>query len=348
MDRYLKTREHNFTHEFTKCGRAVCVLGRSGIGKTWTVHNVLDPCIEITSEILKSKQDTLHFLDKVRGTASHVLIDEYETVQDLVGIREIREPPTNGMFVVISQIPVKFDFEIHTYHFPVPDADTIRRIAPGVSDAVVKECKGDLRWAIQSLSIHSDAKDDFQGAREFLESLVSRTSTVNPLASMSYSVHEPGNVTAILHENYVDSKTCQHADVINTLSEAMIFETKVYEGHWDLYNYYSVMGCTFPAYQIGHTLKPPLRPGSMWTKFQSMCARTKKLEALAQRAPGRRISSDAIFLLFLYALDGNADVLKEHGLTSQDVDVLNHMSPYQKMRPKDVALLKKRLNESEA
>jgi hypothetical protein len=295
---------------------------------------------------LKSKQDTLGFLEKIQGTNTPGVLDEYETVQDLVGMREIKGPPTNGLFVVVSQIPVKFDFEIHMYNFPVPGPETIRRIVPGVSDDVVARCKGDLRYAFQSLVVKSDSKDEFQGAREFLESLVSRTSNVNPAQCLGSSVHEPGNVTAILHENYVDSKTCDHAQVMETLSDAMVFENKVYEGNWDLYNYYNVMGCILPAYQIGHSLKLPLRPGSMWTKFQSMCARSKRLGVLAQRVPGQRLSMDHIFLLFKYAESGNVDMLREYGVTAQDLDVLNHVSPYRKIRPKDIAHLKKRLNES--
>lgn len=346
MDRYLRTRTHNFEHEFTKFGPAVCVLGKTGIGKTWTVHDALDPCIELTADILRSKQDTLGFLDKIRGTNSHVILDEYETIQDLVGTREIKKPPTNGLFVVVSQIPVKFDFEIRTYHFPVPDPETIRRIVPGVSDDVVARCKGDLRYAFQSLFMKSDEKDEFQGARDFLESIVSRTSSVNPSDRLGFSVHEPGNVTAILHENYVDSKTCDHAHVIETLSEAMVFESKVYEGNWDLYDYYNVLGCILPAHDIGHTLKLPLRPGSVWTKFQSMCARSKRLGTLAQRVPGQRRTMEHIFLLFRYAEAGNIEVLREHGLTAQDLDVLNHVSPYRKIPAKDIVSLKKLLNES--
>ena len=208
MDRYLKKPTHNFDHEFTKFGPAVCVLGKTGIGKTWTVHNALDPCIELTAEILSSKRSTLTFLERIQGTSVPVVLDEYESVQDLVGLRELTGPPTNGLFVVVSQIPVKFDFEIHTYHFPVPSEEDIRRIVPGVTDEVLKKCRGDIRYAIQSLTLHSDDKDEFQGARDFIESLVSKHSDVNPVDFIGHSVHEPGNVTAILHENYPDSRMC--------------------------------------------------------------------------------------------------------------------------------------------
>jgi len=343
MDRYLKKTRDNFEHEFAKFGPAVCILGKTGIGKTWTVHNALDPCIELTAEILSSKQSTLSFLDKIRGTDIPVILDEYETVQDLVGLRELTGPPTNGLFVVVSQVPVKFDFEIHTYHFPLPSEEDIRRIVPGVSDEVLKKCRGDIRYAIQSLTIQSDEKDEFQGARDFIESLVLKTSNVNPVDFIGHSVHEPGNITAILHENYPDSRMCRPADIMESLSEAMIFESKIYTGNWDLYPYYNFLGCVQPAVHIGHALRPPLRPGSIWTKYQSACARAKRLEALAQRIPGKRLSMDEILLLHTYAQKGDVAVLKEHGLTTQDLDVLNHLSPTRKIKPKDLAVLKKSL-----
>jgi len=343
MDRYLKKSRDNFDHEFTKFGPAVCILGKTGIGKTWTVHNVLDPCIELTAEILSSKRSTLAFLERIQGTNIPVVLDEYESVQDLVGLREITGPPTNGLFVVVSQIPVKFDFEIHTYHFPVPSEDEIRRIVPGVSEETLKKCRGDLRCAIQSLTMKSDDRDEFQGAKDFIESLVSKHSDVNPVDFIGHSVHEPGNVTAILHENYPDSRMCKPAEIMESLSEAMIFESEIYKGSWDLYPYYNFLGCVQPAIQIGHALKPPLRPGSIWTKYQSACARAKRLEALAQRVPGKRLSMDEILLLHTYAQNGDVEVLKEHGLTTQDLDVLNHLSPNRKIKAKDLAALKKSL-----
>jgi hypothetical protein len=344
MDRYLKKLAHNFEHEFTKFGPAVCVLGKSGIGKTWTVHNALDPCIELTADILSSKQSTLSFLEKIRGTEIPVVLDEYESVQDLVGIRELTGPPTNGLFVVVSQVSVKFDFEIHTYHFPVPSDEDIRRIVPGVSEETLKKCRGDLRYVIQSLTIQGDDKDEFQGARDFIESLVLKNSIVNPVDYIGHSVHEPGNITAILHENYPDSHMCKPAEIMESLSEAMIFESKIYTGNWDLYPYYNFLGCVLPAVQIGHALKPPLRPGSVWTKHQSACARAKRLEALAQRVQDKKLSMDEILMLHTYAQKGNIDVLKEYKLLPQDLDVLNHLSPNKKIKPKDLAVLKKSLS----
>jgi hypothetical protein len=283
-------------------------------------------------------------LERIQGTDIPVILDEYESVQDLVGLRELKGPPTNGLFVVVSQVPVKFDFEIHTYHFLVPSEEDIRRLVPGVSDEVLKKCKGDIRYAIQSLTLKSDDKDEFQGAKDFIESLVSKHSDVNPTHFIGHSIHEPGNVTAILHENYPDSRLCNPAEIMEFLSEAMIFESEIYKGSWDLYPYYNFLGCVQPAVQIGHTLRLPLRPGSVWTKHQSACARAKRLEALAQRVPSKRLSMDEILLLHTYAQKGDVAVLKEYGLTTQDLDVLNHLSLYNKIKVKDLAALKKSIS----
>lgn len=343
MDRYFKQAQQKSEYEFTKMGPAVCVLGKSGIGKTWAVHKALDPCIELTPDVLKGKQDTINFLDKIRGTNIAVILDEFEHVQDMAGVREITGPPTNGLFVVISQIPVKFDFEINTYEFPVPGPDDIRLIAPGVSDEVLAKCRGDLRYAIRSLTMKGDDPDDFMGAREFVTDLVALKSNTNPLDFIGHGIQEPGNIASILHENYTDSKLCDHVRVIEDLSEAMIFENKIYEGQWDLYPYYNLLACVSPAIAIGHTLKPPLRPGSFWTKGQSAAARSKKISAMASRVDGKRLNMDELLLLRSYAEKGNVEILKDYKLIPQDIDVMNHLSPLRKIKAKDVQVIKKNL-----
>lgn len=346
MDRYFKKATQKDGYEFTKLGPTVCVFGRSGIGKTWAVHDALDPCIELTADILRSKQETLQFLEKIRGTDTPVILDEYECVQDLVGIREITGPPTNGLFVIISQVQVKLDFEMNMYEFPVPDSETIKRIVPGVSDEAIQKSRGDLHFAIQSIMFKSDEKDEFQGARDFIESLVSTNTNTNPMEFIGHSVHEPGNVTAILHENYINSTNCDYATTVCHMSDAVVLEDKIYEGNWELYPYYNFLGCVMPAVAIGHSLKPPLRPGSVWTKHQSACARAKRIEAATQRRQGRKISMDELLLLRKYIEQGNIDILKEYQLKPQDLDVMSHLTydPKHKIKVKNLASLKKDLS----
>mgnify|MGYP003349376930 CR=1 FL=1 len=86
-------------------GRAVCILGKSGIGKTWTVADTFQGhFIDLDADILKTKQKTVDFLERVRYSDLPVVIDEYESLSDLVGLWEIKEPPSQGQFIIISQI----------------------------------------------------------------------------------------------------------------------------------------------------------------------------------------------------------------------------------------------------
>lgn len=341
MDRYLsKSVQQNFEPEFTKLGPAVCVMGKSGIGKTWAVRKALAPYVEITAEILKSKQDTLEFLSKIRGTNSPVIIDEYECINDLVGLREITSPPTNGLFVVVSQIPVKFDFEIITYNFPVPTPEAIKALFPSARDEIIARCGGDLRWVRQSLTFRSDDRDDFQSPREFLVSLVSRTSTTPPANVLGQPVQEPGNVASILHENYVDSKG-DLATIAEQLSMADVIEGQVYEGAWDLLPYFNLWGCVLPAVEINHTLSNNLRPGSTWTKYQNACMRAKKLSDIASRTPHTTLDVDALLLLRNQVEKGDFTNFVEYQLVPSDLDVMNHLSPLNKIKAKNLASLKK-------
>ena len=348
MDRYLSKKDpQKNAPEFTTLGPAVCVLGKSGIGKTWAVRKALMPCIELTSDILKSKQDTIDFLAKIQGTPTDVIIDEYECISDLVGLREITKPPTNGLFVVVSQVPVKFDFELVTYNFPVLDPNSIKKLFPDASDDVIATCGGDLRKVRQSLTFKSDAWDEFQGPKEFLVSLVGRGSNVNPVKYCGQPVSEPGNVASILHENYVDSKG-DVAKIADQLSMADVMESRVYDGAWDMLPYFNLWGCVLPAVEVNHTLGANLRPGSTWTKYQNACMRAKKIRDLASRVPRQELCIDSLLLIRSQVERGDFSNFHEHGLKPTDLDVMNHLSPIHKIKPKILSSLKKQCVESSA
>ena len=347
MDRYLAKGAQKTGHEFTKLGPAVCVLGKSGIGKTWTVHKELSPCVELTSEILKSKQDTIDFLNKINGTNTPVIIDEYECIYDLVGLREITGPPSNGLFVVISQIPVKFSFEIKTYDFPVLGPAAIKALFPGANEHVIATCGGDLRRVKQSLTFTSDTRDDFMGPREFLTNMVSRTTTSNPANYIGHPIQEPGNIASILHENYPDSKG--RMDVIsNELSVADVIESRVYAGDWELLAYFNLWGCILPSYEINHTLPKDLRPGSTWTKYQNMCMRHKKIQTISTKIPHKNLDTDALLLIRRQIENGDFENFLDYELEPSDIDILNHLSPLTKLKAKTISSLKKQCVEARA
>lgn len=347
MDRYLKSSRHISNSNLTSMGRSVCILGKSGIGKTWTVAEAyMGRVIDLNADILKTKQKTIDFLERARSSDLPVVIDEYEALCDLVGLWEIKEPPSQGQFIIISQIPVKFDFPIEVWNFPVPTFSDIKRIIPDAPDDLVIEANGDLRHVIQGMNFKSDAKDAFETPRDFLAKLISKNTTDNPADYIGHHLSEPGNIVAIVQENYVDAKNIDFARVAEMISVADIFDVKLYEGNWSLSGYYSFFGCIYPASEIGHTLDTSkLRPGSVWTKHQNMCMRAKRISAMSKRQPWRELTHDDITTLKIYADLENVEMLKEYGIEPQDLDVMNHLST-RKIKARTLSSLKKCLAAS--
>ena len=64
---------------------------------------------------------------------------------------------------------------------------------------------------------------------------------------------------------------------------------------------------------------------------------------MANRRPGQEIHTDILLTLRDYAEAGNAEILRDYNLQPQDIDILNHMSPLRKIKPKVVSSLKKSL-----
>jgi len=77
-----------------------------------------------------------------------------------------------------------------------------------------------------------------------------------------------------------------------------------------------------------------------------MCMRTKRIHSMSTRIPGVKLSYDALCLIKEYANQQNIDILRDYKIQPQDVDVLNYLSPYTKIKPKTVSILKKCLTSS--
>jgi hypothetical protein len=328
----------------------VCLVGKSGVGKTWAAHKALGPnLVELTSEILRCRHDTNEFLEKIRGTNIPVLLDEYETLSDLVGLRDLTEIPTLGQFIVTSQVVPKFDFEIEVLEFPEKTFEEIKALCPEATDENIQDSNGDLRRVFMSIEFNSDRRDDFNSPREFVTDLVSVYSKVNPVKFIGHPVCEPGNMASILNANYIDGpkNKLDLALIADYFSQADVIEDSVFSGSWELLPYFNLLGCILPAVAIGHTLKPPLKPGASWTKYQNICMRNKKIKAMSHRVPRLDLDVDALMLLRAKAEAGDYELLREYGIQPQDIDVMSHLSPLRKLKPKALNTIKKWLSQNQ-
>lgn len=320
MDRFIKTKSQKTVsgsaQELSGAG-AICFWGPPGIGKTHLVE--MTGGIWLTEDILRSKQGTLDFLDRVRSADRPVIIDDFESVADLVGLRELTGPPSRAQLLLTARNPVKLHFPVLNQEYPTPSPEKIEKIIfskkPEADKTRVAEliglAKGSVRFVLQGIDFNSDAPDNFQEPKHDLEVLfVKGVKGVRPTIS---TLHEHGYSWAVVQENYPDGPNLTMdgiADIAEMMSMADIIDENIYRTqNWDQTQFFIVQAVFMPAFMIKKTLKK-LRPGSLWTKFQNYCMKRKKLEAIF-----KKIGTDSIDALPLAALKA-ADY---PDLTPQDV-----------------------------
>lgn len=342
MDEFLKKRNQNNVFQ---AGAITCVYGRTGIGKTHYVTRALPGHVCVDHEIFKSKQGTLDFFQRLRCSATPVIIDNWESLSDLIGVREIQGPLTRGPTVIISAEPVRITPETIMFPMPVMTPDQLVELAPKDHPdvwALAEKCRGDVRTFLRSLRYVSDDPDIFETPREFVEKLISSST---PIDFLKRSVHEHGYVWNMIEENYFDTKnttidTC--ANIAQSLSLADIYDSKIYaEGAWDaLMPYFIESAVVRPCVLMNGQLSTKrLRAGSMWTKYQNMCMHAKKIGAT-------RLSHDALLTLRHYVEHEQFTILNDYShLEASVVDVLNHIVIGRKMKPRIVEKAKTYLRQ---
>lgn len=329
MDRFIKTKSqktvNSTAQEFNDAG-TVCFWGPPGIGKTHLVE--LAGGIWLTEDILRSKQGTIDFLEKVRSADRPVIIDDFETVAELVGLRELAGPPSRAQLLITARDPVKLPFPVLNIEYPIPTPEKIEKIVfskkPEADRAKVAElaakARGSVRFVLQGLEFQSDEPDNFQEPKRDLEVLLVRGAKgVRPTIS---TLHEHGYSCAVVQENYVDAPNlslAEIADVAEMLSTADTVDEHIYRTQsWDLTQLFVVESVFRPAHVINKSLKK-LRPGSLWTKFQNYCMKRKKLETIF-----KKIKTDSLEALPLIVMRS----AEYPELTSQDISFMKKICTF--------------------
>jgi hypothetical protein len=288
MDKFLKTRDVKKPSQDFASADVICVWGPEGIGKTWLAEQTRG--VHLTEDILRSKQTTLEFLARMRTSDCPVILDDFEAVRDLIGLRELKGAPSKAQMFITARSPVKLSFPVLNHEYPVPTPEKIIKIInflkPGADEGLVHRlagsANGSVRSVLQELEFRSDQRDFFQEPKRDLEVLLCRG--VSGKKPGLTTIHEHGYMWAVVQENYADALTLDDiAEVAHDMTDVDIIDERMYrEQSWELLPYFAVSAIFRPALLIQKSLKK-LRPGSLWTKFQNECMKRKKVEALRRK-----------------------------------------------------------------
>ena len=234
---------------FVDTCQVVCVFGPVGCGKTTWLHANVD-FIEIDEDVLKSKDGALDFIDRVKHLKRNILIDNFDGLLNRPGASLFLKPVTKSSTILVS---TKY-----------------------IEGTVPFEMVGPDRRQ-QAIGFH--AKDVIHDPINVMKTYMStKISSKMPLLDIISSEH--GNVMGFVHENYISGKITLDTinNIIQSLSDASLFDSKMYDGGWYLMPYFLTSACVLPAVYIDGTTTTS-RPATIWTKHMSMCMHQKLLKA---------------------------------------------------------------------
>jgi len=236
-------------------------------------------------------------------------MDDFESLKDFVGIRELTGSPSRAQMFITARSPVKLSFPVLNHEYPIPTPEKIIKIInflKPVTDEkrlrkLAEEAKGSVRYVLQGLEFNSDQRDFFQEPRKDLEVLFCKGAS----GQKPTFIHEHGFSWAVVQENYPDGNLSldQIAELAENMTDVDIIDEKMYrEQSWYILPYFVSLAIFKPALLVQKTLKK-LRPGSLWTKFQNECMKRKKIEALKRKYKGIEPEYLSLYSLLLTEAD---------------------------------------------
>jgi hypothetical protein len=322
--------------------KVVCVYGAHGVGKTYAVMKALEDesYIEITLDNHKQ-------FEIIEESTSHVIVDDIDTDTHAWHGLVLRGKLSRGSTVYITNNtkgleafdcihlePLETTYQSQIARQLFPDVDPIDAIRRG---------NGNLKNMISYLNGWG-VKDVFMSPKDVIHDLLCKSKL--PISDyIGRTVEEHGYSCGIVHENYVDIHDIDIVRVSENLSIAEVYDNEIYQGNWELLPYFCHHGIVSPSIDINHRLiREVVRPGSSWTKFNNFKMRSNKLKVIIGRC--RNLSLDKLHHIRTMCLttpDSVIATLVYYKLTPPDLDVLNHLGPLTKIKPRVVKKLKKDL-----
>ena len=361
MDKFIKitpqkkkTPDHTNIHSeriafFKEClskNKNVFIYGACGTGKTYIRESALDESnsVELTTDLLRAKS---LFSELIKGSTKHLFIEDYEPENLILkgAIERASEGHklTDGSLVVLSTNYCLYpDFEF--IHIPRHDAETLRQVCPGkYNEDAARRCRGNIRDYLSYLE-GSDEKDIFESPKEIVHKILCDPNYEFRAERLS----EHGHMWSIFQENYLDSKGVDLAKVSASFSDADIYDSAMYDSttsDWVIMPFFATCAIIIPRFYMPTPLNPDkIRPGAHWTKHGNYKMRQRKFYNIQLR--NHHISMEALCLLQRYAGLGYIEPMLQYDITPQDFDTMNHLCIVNKLKPRDVNTIKKKLKNA--
>lgn len=300
------------------------VFGPPGTGKSFYFSKQKDT-IFINHDVLKTREGTLDFFEKMNSSKCSIVIDDYDSVSMCIGFNHIPEDSKTHIYI-LSQ--TKLDIGKPLQLPRVRAEDFSKEIGRCVTEEELEKEKYNMHIFKHDFSW---TRDSFYDSYNYVKGIVNGTI---PLQH-NKAFNEHGHCFGIVHENYIDAKnisidTC--ADMYENFSIADTLDSLIYsQKSWDVVPFFINSACFIPSLKIRPYTFTTLRPGSMWTKFSNMSMKQIRLKKL-----GKTVEE-----IQLLALKANAgDPLTEITQT-YDLDTINQLSLSGKIKPKIMSGLKK-------
>lgn len=338
MDKFVTISREKETEEITgrdeqllyiksliASGTSFCIYGPIGVGKTFLIKHALLGIhyIDLALDFFK--------IERIKDMYVHVLAD----------MIEVSEPLSLGSTIVISDKPIE-NFECIKIE-PLSCDDMVSiglkkfpRNKDLMKHAIVS--KGDMRTFLFRLLDFTDVKDLFKGPKDFVYDLLCKDGDLEPRDYIGKTVSEHGYSWGIVHENYIDTPDVDMAYMADMMSLADIKDVDIYNGY-SHNTIFSLFGIILPAIAINHTLdRCTMRPGSAWTKFNNYKMRHRRYQKLG-------LGIDELMVISQYCKNKSdvIDMLVHYKFESIDIDMMNHISLINKIKPRVLQNIKTKL-----
>lgn len=317
----------------------VNVYGKNGCGKT-TFFTKMKHVVKFDHDILRSKEKTNDFMNMMRHSFVPLVLDDYELVENLPGISEIRKLRV-PMYIISTNKVTSLDCVTSHYEFPEVSVEEFAESLGKPVELVrtlLQKANGNMTTVKLDLENFESERDVFMGSKEYVEELILAKTDQSKFIDRHLAEH--GNTFGIVHENYPDFST-DFATISHSLSDADLIDRAIYtDMSWELMPFFNVSACVIPSmYMDGDAAQQQLRPGSVWTKTSNMLMKRNRLKKL------QGVHRDCVQIWAQKINAGEADAVTKK-FSSYDLDSINQLS-FTKIKPRALTSLKKKCPRKE-